>query len=69
MPPTRCVASSETETIVIDGACDDGIGRDIVLGFPSDTSGNATGQAAIEIRSVGGDAGWLHSPWDWVWQK
>ena len=61
--------AADGETLVIDGACDDGIDRDIVLGFPSDPSGNATGQTAIDIRSVGGDAGWLHSPWEWRWQK
>jgi hypothetical protein len=70
----RCVfgdrwTAADAETIVIDGACDDGIDRDIVLGFPSDTSGNASGQTAIDVRSVGGDVGWLHSPWDWVWHK
>jgi hypothetical protein len=70
----RCVfgdrwSAADAETVVIDGVCDDGIDRDIVLGFPSDASGNATGQTAIEIRSVAGDAGWIHSPWDWRWQN
>jgi hypothetical protein len=70
----RCVfadqwTATNAETIVIDGTCDDGIDRDIVLGFPSDTSGNATGQTAIDVRSVGGETGWTHTPWDWLWQK
>jgi hypothetical protein len=70
----RCVFADRwtalgAETLVIDGACDDGIEREIVLGFPSDTSANASGQAAIDIRTVGGEAGWTHVPWDWVWRK
>jgi hypothetical protein len=62
-------SASELTTLVIAGACSDGRERDIVLGFPSDTTGNATGQTAIDVISVGGETGWGHFTFDWMWTK
>jgi hypothetical protein len=57
------------EALVVDSVCTDGGAREIVLGFPGDTSANATGQSAVEVVSVDGEAGWGHAPWEWVWHK
>lgn len=62
-------SAPDADTLVIDGACSDGRPREIVLGFPADTTANAVGQSAIEVISVGGDHGWAHSQWEWAWQK
>jgi hypothetical protein len=62
-------SAPDANTLVIEGACSDGHERDIVLGFPEDTTADATGQSAIEVVSVGGEAGWGHFMWDWAWQK
>jgi hypothetical protein len=62
-------SAPDADTLVIEGACSDGHERDIVLGFPEDTTADATGQPAIEVVSVGGQVGWGHFTWDWAWQK
>lgn len=56
-------------TLAIEAVCTDERARQIVLGFPTDTTGNATGQGAVEVVSVDGETGWAHAPWDWVWHK
>ncbi len=61
-------SAEDGDTLVIDGACSDALGREMVLGFPADTNANAVGQSAVEVVSVGGEDGW-HFEWDWVWQK
>jgi hypothetical protein len=62
-------SAPDRETLVIDATCSDGVGREVVLGFPADATGNATGQSAIDVVAVDGDGGWGHTPFDWVWQK
>lgn len=62
-------SSHDGVTLAIAGVCSDGRARDIVLGFPTDTAGNATGQTAIDVITVGGESGWGHFVWDWQWQK
>lgn len=62
-------SAPDAETLAIAGTCSDGRERDIVLGFPADTTGNADGLPAIEVVSVGGEAGWGHFVFDWVWHE
>jgi hypothetical protein len=62
-------SAAEPETLVIDSVCTDDRAREIVLGFPTDTSANATGQSAVEVVAVDGETGWGHAPWMWVWHK
>lgn len=57
-------------TLIVAGACDDGVAREIVLGFPSDSSGNAAGVFSIEVASVGGQSeGWAHGFPEWRWVR
>jgi hypothetical protein len=59
----------DAETLVIDGVCDDGLERALVLAFPAVASGNAAGLFGIDVVSVGGEGGWGHFTFEWAWQK
>lgn len=65
----RSWSAPDADTLVITGACSDGRDRDIVLAFPADTTGNATGLVTIAVVEVGGEDGWLHAHFDWAWQR
>jgi len=64
-------SAPDGDTLIVAGACTDSRDREIVLGFPTDTSGNASGLPAgeIQIVAVDGEDGWLHAPFDWRWVK
>jgi hypothetical protein len=64
-------SSAGQATLLIDGECDDGAARQIVLGFPADASGNAAGlsQTQIDVVSVGGEPNWAHRWPEWRWTK
>ncbi len=71
---TRCFfgerwSAPDSVTLVIAGTCSDERARDIVLAFPADTTANATGQPLVDVVMVGGEDGWGHFSWDWVWQR
>lgn len=55
-------------TLAIDGTCDDGVAREIVLGFPDDQAMNTIG-VGVEVLSVGGEEGWGHYSFEWRWVK
>ncbi len=61
-------SSRGQELLVIDGACDDDSTRAITLRFTSAPSSNVAG-AAVQIDSVGGQAGWLPPQWGWSFRK
>jgi hypothetical protein len=60
--------SLDAATLVIAGACTDGVARDIVLAFNDDPSANAW-DAGARVVSVGGDASWGHFFPEWRWAK
>jgi hypothetical protein len=62
-------SAPDGDTLVVSGTCSDGNEREIVLGFPADATGNAGGVSTIEVVSVGGETGWGHFTFDWVWHK
>jgi hypothetical protein len=62
-------ASAGDSTLVIDGECNDGRGREIVLGFRGDASGNAAGLTQVDVLSVGGETDWAHHFPEWRWMK
>jgi hypothetical protein len=57
-------------TLVVAGACTDGVAREIALGFNDDPSANVW-DAGARVVSVGGvaDAGWDHHFPEWRWAK
>lgn len=49
-----------SDRLIIDGNCEDGVAREIVLLFSGDD---------VTIESVGGESGWLPPQWGWSFRK
>ena len=60
--------SRDAQVLTIDGVCDDGMSREIKLGFPPNTSQNSAA-VSIVIMSVAGEAQWLPPRWGWAFKK
>ncbi len=61
--------SEDDQTLVIEGQCSDGVARDIVLEFNSDSSQNASFGAGATLLTVDGESGWAHNSWEWAFRK
>lgn len=80
-PGGRCIAepsctfgdtwwSLGASTLVIVGDCSDGTPREIVIELAADASGNAGwGGAGGTLVTVGGETGWSHDNWEWLFRK
>ncbi len=60
--------TTDDETLVIASTCNDGLDRDIVLGFQADAKLDGTPQD-VTVISVGGATDWDHLPNAWQFTK
>jgi hypothetical protein len=62
--------SLDASHVAIAGDCSDVTPRDIVIELAVDPSSNTSfGGAGGTLVTVGGEAGWSHDNWDWVFRK
>jgi hypothetical protein len=58
-------SAPDERTLVIRGRCSDGKDRDIALDFTSPPARDGTSGADVEVKTVGGETGWVHDNWPW----
>lgn len=56
--------SAEAATVIVGGACTDGIARDITLDF----GGGTTALSPVTVRAVGGEVSWME-PIGWSFRR
>jgi hypothetical protein len=62
--------SLDASHLAIAGDCSDQVPRDIVIELAADPSSNTSFDGAGgTVVSVGGETGWSHDNWDWVFRK
>lgn len=62
--------SDGSETLIVDGECDDGVARDIELTFEGPRAGNAEGLTQVEVTRVGDEVeNVFHPGFEWRFLK